>query len=319
MTAADVNPSVSGESIVDVSVVIASFNTCDLLRECLRSVEASQGIVAPEIFVVDNDSKDGSAAMVRDEFSATHLMVNVENVGFAKANNRALAQCRGRYVLLLNPDARIEPDTLARMVERLDDDPEIGLAGVRLVREDGSIDAACRRGFPTPWNSLCKFLRLDRMFPKSRWFGGYNLTWRDPEDDYEVDSIVGAFMFFRRDLLLDVGPLDERFFMFGEDLDWCYRVRQRQWKVLYFGSEQVFHAKGASTRTVPVKMSYHFHRAMIIFYKKHLDRHYPFFVSWTVSAGVGILWGLKSLWIMIRRPFEVGAERRRDLEKSSSR
>ncbi|MCB9832345.1 MAG: glycosyltransferase family 2 protein [Planctomycetes bacterium] len=289
------------ETPIDLSVVITSYDTREYLRDCLRSIADSAGIESYEVWVVDNDSRDGSPEMVRDEFPWVHLLVNSENLGFARANNLALSRTRGRYVLLLNPDTRLRSGTLAEMIELMESRPEVGLAGIKLLREDGAMDRACRRGFPTPWNSLGRFLHLDRLFPRSRLFGGYNLTFADPDGEYEVDAIVGAFMFFRREVLEEVGLLDESFFMFGEDLDWCYRVRARDWKVLYVGSKDILHVKGASVRKNQAQMNSHFHRAMLIFHRKHLEQRYPFFVNWLVSCGIGLRWLFKWCLIHIRR------------------
>ena len=286
---------------MDLSIVITSFNTRELLRDCLKSIAKSEGAVEWEVFVVDNCSADGSPAMVKTEFPQVKLFENSENEGFAKANNRALRETSGSYVLLLNPDTQLRPQTLQEMIELMGANPDVGLAGIKLVRQDGQMDKACRRGFPTPWNSLGRLLLLDRLFPKSRVFGGYNLTFMDPDGEYEVDAIVGAFMFFRRETLEEVGVLDENFFMFGEDLDWCYRVKRSDWKILYVGSKEVLHVKGASTRQNPQLMNSHFHRAMLIFHKKHLERHYPFFINWLVSIGIGIRWVGKAILLRLKR------------------
>ena len=161
------------------------------------------------------------------------------------------------------------------------------------------MDMACRRGFPTPARALFRALMLDRLSP--RLFGGYNVLTRDPRGDYEVDAIVGAFMFFRREMVEEVGFLDESFFMFGEDLDWCYRVKRANQKVMYLGSKEVLHVKGASVRQEQAKMNYHFHRSMLVFYRKHIDHHYPFFVGWFLSVGVGLRWVCKALLLPFRR------------------
>lgn len=285
----------------DVSIVITSYQTRDLLGDCLEALYASTGDVRHEIFVVDNDSSDGSAELVRERFPEVHLLVNDENLGFSRANNRALSETKGRYVLLLNPDTRVRPETLRHVVDIMDEKPDVGLAGVKLVRPDGDMDKACRRGFPTPLNSMTKLLRLDRVFPKSRVLGGYNLTWQDPDGEYEVDAVVGAFMFMRREILEDVGMLDESFFMFGEDLDWCYRIKRRNWKVMYLGGHEVMHVKGASVRQNPREMNAHFHRAMFIFHRKHLVNRYPFFINWIVQAGIGVRWAVKSLALRLKR------------------
>ncbi len=284
-----------------LSIVITSYNTKDLLRDCLESIHSSEGPLEKEVFVVDNGSKDQSPSMVKEEFPTVRLFANPDNEGFAKANNLALRETQGDYVLLLNPDTRLRPRTLIEMVELMDASPEVGLAGIKLVRQDGQMDRACRRGFPTPWNSLGRFLCLDRLFPKSKMFGGYNLTFMDPDGEYEVDAIVGAFMFFRRATLEEVGVLDEKFFMFGEDLDWCYRVSRSDWKILYVGSKEVLHVKGASTRQNPQSMNTHFHRAMLIFHKKHLEQQYPFFINWLVSIGIGVRWVAKAVILKLKR------------------
>ncbi|MFT7616512.1 MAG: GT2 family glycosyltransferase [Planctomycetota bacterium] len=286
---------------MQLSIVITSFNTRPLLHDCLQSIQESEGGVEFEVFVVDNGSTDGSPGMVKTEFPQVQLFENKTNRGFAKANNQALRQTQGDYVLLLNPDTQLRSQTLSEMIEVMDEKPEVGLAGIKLVRQDGQMDRACRRGFPTPWNSLWRFLLLDRLFPKSRFFGGYNLSFMDPDGEYEVDAIVGAFMFFRRETLEEVGVLDENFFMFGEDLDWCYRVSRSEWKILYVGSKEVLHIKGASTRQNPQLMNSHFHRAMLIFHKKHLEHHYPFFINWLVSIGIGLRWVCKAVLLRFRR------------------
>lgn len=285
---------------MDVSIVIASFDTRELLAECLESVRASEDAGDFEVFVVDNGSSDGSAEMVAERFPDVHLIRNEENLGFSRANNLALPRTAGRYVLLLNPDTRVRPNTLRDMTRLMDERPDVGLAGVKLRRQDGEIDRACRRGFPTPVNALGKMTGLDRVFPRSKALGGYNLTWQNPDGEYEVDAVVGAFMFLRREVLEAVGMLDESFFMFGEDLDWCYRVKREDWKVLYVGSQEILHVKGASTRKNPREMNAHFHRAMLIFHKKHLDHRYPFFVNWLVSLGIGVRWAAKSFLLKVR-------------------
>jgi GT2 family glycosyltransferase len=292
---------------MDISIIIASYNTRDLLAVCLRSIFESQEPGEIEVFVVDNNSADGSADLVRRDFPAVRLLTNEKNLGFAKANNRALELARGRYLLLLNPDTVVAPHILREMRDLMDARADVGVAGVKLIRQDGRMDEACRRGFPTPLGALAKFTGLHRIFPKFRSIGSYNITYRDPNGEYEVDSIVGAFMFLRRAVLDEVGPLDESFFMFGEDLDWCYRIKQRNWKVLYVGSKEVMHVKGASTRQAPKDMNAHFHRAMMIFYKKHLDQHYPFFVNWVIMAGIRLRWAAKAV-LLHRRSRAIRAQ-----------
>lgn len=252
-----------------LSIVIVNYDTRDLLRACLRSVEDSEGAPELELFVVDNASSDGSAAMVSAEFPRVRLIRSDVNGGYAYANNLALRQCTGSYLLLLNPDTVLPPSALRRMVEFMEAHPEAGAAGPKLVRENGALDLACRRGFPTPEVSFYRMLGLSRLFPGSRRFGRYNMTYLDADQPAEVDSVVGAFMMVRAEAVRQVGLLDESFFMYGEDLDWAYRIKSRGWKVLYNPEVVVLHHKGASSRRHARRAIVEFYRAMHIFYRKH--------------------------------------------------
>jgi GT2 family glycosyltransferase len=283
----------------DLSVVVASYNTRDLLRQCLRSLKTATSNLATEIIVVDNSSLDGTGAMVSQEFPDVRLLANPSNEGFAKANNRALKSARGRFVLMLNPDTLVPPDTIQPLVEFLSANPKVGLVGCRVDRPDGRLDEACKRGFPTPFSAFARFLALDKIFPRR--LGSYRRLGDDPAGRYEVDAVVGAFMLVRRETLDDVGGLDEDYFMFGEDLDWCYRVKQRDWQIYYVGDRSIVHHKGAATRRAPQRMNYHFHRSMFLFHRKHLVDRYPFFVNWLVYTGITLRYAAKSAWSLLAR------------------
>jgi GT2 family glycosyltransferase len=283
---------------LDLSIVVASYNTRDLLRACLATLRGATRAVSAEVIVVDNSSQDGTPAMVAAEFPEVTLIANPTNDGFARANNRALKNTRGRFVLLLNPDTLVPPDTIDPLVAFLSDHPKVGLVGCRVDRPDGRLDEACKRSFPTPWSALMRFLALDRLLGRK---GSYRRLGDDPAGRYEVDAVVGAFMLLRRETLEDVGGLDEDYFMFGEDLDWCYRVKQRDWKIYYVGDKSIVHHKGAATRQVPHKMNWHFHRAMFLFHRKHLVDRYPFFVNWLVYTGITLRYALRSAWGLLVR------------------
>lgn len=255
-----------------LSIVIVNYNTRDLLRACLLSVQRSETAPPLELFVVDNASTDGSARMVATEFPDLQLIESGVNGGYARANNMALERCRGEYLLLLNPDTEVPPDALRRMVDFMDAHPEAGAAGPKLVRPDGSLDLACRRSFPSPEVSFYRMLGLSKLFPRSRRFGRYNLTYLNPDEPAEVDSVVGAFMIVRSRAAGEVGLLDEAFFMYGEDLDWAYRIKSRGWKILYNPRVVVLHHKGASSRRHSRKSIVEFYRAMHVFYLKHYSR-----------------------------------------------
>jgi hypothetical protein len=279
---------------------VATYNVRDLLRACLESLGQGLGALEAEVYVVDNDSRDGTPEMVLEDFPGVHLIRNRTNEGFARANNRALDRTRGRHVLILNPDTLLPPDTLEPLVAFLDAHGDIGVVGPRVVRPDGRLDEACRRGFPTPLSALGRFLALDRLFPRSRLLGSYRQTFRDPALSYEVDAIVGACMLLRRQALEDVGGLDESYFMFGEDLDWCWRFKGSGWRIWYLGQVHVIHHKGASVSTAPYAMNWHFHRSMVRFHRKHLVERYPFFINWAVYCGVGLRYALKSAVMLVR-------------------
>ena len=252
-----------------LSIVIVNYNTRELLRACLQSVLKSQDAPTMELFVVDNASSDNSGAMVASEFPSVKLIQSGTNRGYAYANNLALRRCRGEYLLLLNPDTVVPPRALKQMVDFMDNHPEAGIAGPKLVRDNGSLDLACRRSFPTPEVSFYRMLGLSKLFPRSRRFGRYNLTYLDPDRPTEVDSVVGAFMMVRAAAAEQVGFLDESFFMYGEDIDWALRIKARGWTALYNPAVVVLHLKGASSRRHPRKTIVAFYQAMHLFYRKH--------------------------------------------------
>jgi N-acetylglucosaminyl-diphospho-decaprenol L-rhamnosyltransferase len=279
-------PEISLSRTPKLSVVIVNFNTRDLLRACLHSVEQSDGVEDLELFVVDNASTDGSADMVAAEFPWVELIRSGANRGYAFANNLGLRRCRGEYFLLLNPDTVLPPGALRRMVDFLDGHPEAGMAGPKLVLLDGELDLACRRSFPSPAVSLYRMLGLSKLFPRSRRFGRYNLTYLDPDQPAEVDSVVGAFMMVRAKAVRQVGFLDEAFFMYGEDLDWAFRIKAEGWKVLYNPSVVVLHYKGASSRRHTRKTIVEFYRAMQIFYDKHYAGGSNFPLRMLILSGI---------------------------------
>ncbi len=278
----------------DLGIVIVNYNTRDCLRDCLRSLTASRG-VSFTTYVVDNDSPDGSAAMVRGEFPSVHLIPSAINGGYAYANNLGLREILALhpappFTLLLNPDTVLPADALAHMIEFFHAHPEAGVAGSKLVMADGKLDLACRRSFPDPENSIYHLLHLDALFPKSRRFARYNLTFLDENQTAEVDSVVGAFMMMRTEALRQAGLLDERYFMYGEDLDLALRTKQRGWKVFYYPGVAVLHYKRAASRG-SARAQYEFWRAAYIFYKKHYARVTAFPLRALVTFGLALKGG----------------------------
>lgn len=294
--------------MLDLAIIIVSYNTKDLLRACLRSVYASTGPYAFHVTVVDNASRDGSLDMVRREFPQAAAIAAPRNGGFAYANNIGLrsygfGQHRNpaglpRYALLLNPDTELPPTALAAMIDLMDRRPDLGAAGPKLVLPDGRLDKACRRSFPSPASFIYRGLGLSKLFPRSRRFGQYNLTYLAEDEETEVDSVVGAFMLVRREAIEQVGLLDEAFFMHGEDLDWAFRLKKAGWRVWYYPRVQVLHHKGAASRG-NVRVRYAFYQAMVIFVRKHYRRETPIWLYWLILAGIALKGSLDvgSTWL----------------------
>ena len=256
----------------DIGIVIVNYNTRDRLRDCLQSLEASRG-VSFSAFVVDNDSPDGSAAMVRAEFPRVQLIESRINGGYSYANNLALRQILALdpvppFALLLNPDTVVPPDALAQMLAFFTAHPDAGIVGPKLVMADGKLDNACRRSFPSPEISIYHVLGLDDRFPKSQRFARYEMTFLDENEMTQVDSVVGAFMMLRTETLRQAGLLDELYFMYGEDLDLALRIKKRGWKVYYNPAVQVLHYKREASRH-SARAQFEFWRAGYIFYRKH--------------------------------------------------
>jgi GT2 family glycosyltransferase len=221
-------------------------------------------------------------------FPKARVVVNQRNVGFAAANNQVLPEATGRYLLLLNPDTTVETDTLETMVLYMDKRPEVGCATARLVLPNGKLDVACRRAFPTPRRAFYRLTLLSRLFPRSRRFAQYNLTYLDETREAEIDSPCGAFMLVRAQAYQEVGPLDERYFMYGEDIDWAFRIKAAGWRIMYNPGAVAHHIKRASSRQVRRKMIRSFHDAMRIFYGDHYEPSSPRWLSWLVYRGIDL-------------------------------
>jgi N-acetylglucosaminyl-diphospho-decaprenol L-rhamnosyltransferase len=304
--------------MLDLGIVIVSYNTCDLLRTCLRSAYASQGDFDLKICVVDNASSDGSAEMVAAEFTQARLIVNAENVGYPGANNQGLEAFgftetlnpqsqTPRFALLLNPDTKLPPDALARMLDFMDEHPDAGAAGPKLVLPDRSLDQACRRSLPTPEICFYKLMGLSRLFPRSQRFGRYNLTYLDPDQVTQVGSVVGAFMLVRAEAIAQVGLMDGRFFMYGEDLDWAYRIQAAGWKVYYNPAVTVLHVKRAASR-YSSRAQIEFYRAMDIFYRKHYAAQTPWWLHVLIVNAISLrqrLEQLRQALVPVKRQSEV--------------
>ncbi|PDV99448.1 glycosyltransferase family 2 protein [Candidatus Chloroploca asiatica] len=256
-----------------LAVVILNYNRADLLADCLASLYVAPPRCDLTVWVVDNHSSDASVAVVRDRFPQARLIVSPINGGFSYGNNLALraisAEQSADYVLLLNNDTVVPAGALDGLVDYLVAHPEVAVVGPRLLLPDGSLDLACRRSFPSPAISFYRMSGLAALFPRSRRFGRYNLTYLDPARETEVDAVVGACMLLRASVIDEVGLLDEQFFMYGEDLDWCYRIKAYGWRIVYYPQVIVHHYKRASSTRRAIPSIRAFYDAMRIFHRKH--------------------------------------------------
>ncbi|OGE87917.1 MAG: hypothetical protein A3J07_00160 [Candidatus Doudnabacteria bacterium RIFCSPLOWO2_02_FULL_49_13] len=266
---------------MDLSVIILTYNAKDLLRQCLQSVFASATGFEFEVLVPDNGSTDGAIEMVKAEFPRAKLIENGRNLGFAKGNNVAIKQAAGRYVLLLNPDTTVRLETLDLSIKYMDAHSDVGIMGGKVILPNGQLHEACRRRFPNPANA---FLRLFGF----RKFSNYNYRNVPVNQEMEVDSVVGAYLLIRKSVIDRIGLLDERFFMYGEDLDWCWRAKAAGFKVMYYPKAELTHYLYGSARFVKFRSVAWAHEAMKIFYRKHYaNQHNPLFNA-LVYLGIGI-------------------------------
>lgn len=256
---------------MDVSVVIVNYNVKHFLEQCLHSVEKSLKNIEGEIFVVDNNSVDGSCQMVTQKFPNVRLIENKDNVGFSKANNQAIKQCKGQYILILNPDTFVQEDTLEKCVNFCNNTPEAGAVGVKMIDGKGEFLPESKRSLPTPEVAFYKIFGLSSLFPKSKRFGKYHLGHLDNNKIHEVEILAGAFMFVRNSVLKETGLLDETFFMYGEDIDLSYRIIKAGYKNYYFPESTIIHYKGESTKKGSINYVMVFYKAMIIFANKHFS------------------------------------------------
>jgi N-acetylglucosaminyl-diphospho-decaprenol L-rhamnosyltransferase len=276
--------------MASLAVVILNYNRADLLAGCLESIYAHPTRSALDVWVVDNASSDGSAAMVRARFPQARLIESPVNGGFAHGNNLALrailASDTPDYILLLNNDTIVPAGAFDGLVDYLEAHPEVAVVGPKLILPDGSLDLACRRSFPTPEVSFYRMTGLAQLFPRSRRFGRYNLTYLDPDVETEVDAVVGACMLLRGGVVREVGLLDEQFFMYGEDLDWAYRIKQYGWRIVYYPRVIVHHYKRAASTRRAIPSIRAFYDAMRIFHRKHYRATTPAPLNLLIEAGI---------------------------------
>lgn len=309
---------VNGRSpdLVDLSVIIVNYNVREFLEQALRSVERASIGLTVEVFIVDNNSVDGSVEMVQSRFPNVTVIANKKNAGFSVANNQAIRQARGRYLLILNPDTLVREDTFTKLVQFMDEHPEAGAVGCKILNPDGSFALESRRSFPTPSVAFYRVVGLSRLFPRSKIFGRYNLTYLSVDQVSEVDALSGSCMLVRHAALyfspdevasreasekpvdLELPPrsesetghgaglFDENFFMYGEDLDWCFRIQLAGWKIYYTPDTQIIHFKGESTKKGELRYVKLFYGAMLRFTEKHFESRYSRLFAHLLRAAI---------------------------------
>ncbi len=285
--------------MLDLSIIVVNWNGKDLLAKCLQCVESTVKKVSYETYVVDNASTDGSQEMVRRDFPTVKLIANTANVGFATANNQAMKVAEGRYILLLNSDAFVNENTLDTMVEFMDAHPDAGMSSCKLLYGDGSLQRSCAT-FPTLVTELFIALGLDKLFPNSQLFGKYLMTDWDYNDTRTVDVIMGAFMMVRGDLIPKIGMMDEAFFMYSEEVDWCFRFKMAGSKVYFCPDVTCVHLWGGSSKAVKVESLLRLYQARVQFFRKHYGRLSAFCYKIILSFNALVRVGPGALYYLTR-------------------
>ncbi len=295
-----------------VSVVIVNYNVRDLLRQSLRSVARSLSGIPSEVIVVDNNSVDGSVGMLAEEFPDITVIANRSNIGFSAANNQGMRRAAGKYLFILNPDTIVEEETIQVLIDFMDTHPDAGAVGCRILNPDGTFALESRRSFPTPAVAFYRMTGLSRIFPRSKTFGRYNLTFLSEHRTTTVDALSGSCMFLRNAALTGTeeadtgrgkaGLFDEDFFMYGEDLDLCYRIQKAGWLIYYTPDTQIIHYKGESTKKGDLRYVRLFYGAMVRFAQKHLSEAYPKIFLWILHLAVIVRGSLTILNNALRHP-----------------
>jgi GT2 family glycosyltransferase len=320
--------------MLDLSICIATLNASDYLRNCLRSIyeqsshlnwvgadqvtlnqsadpsENGRSLLDIELIIVDNASSDDSMAMLKNEYPAAHLIQNDTNEGFTHPINQALHASLGRYMLVLNPDTIVLPGALNELVQYQESHPEVGICGPKVLNRDGSLQKACRRGVSRPWAAFSYFLGLSRLFPRSKIFGGYLLNYLPEDEVHEVDGISGSCMLIRRQVIEQIGYLDERYFAYQEDADYCFQAKKAGWKIVYDPAAQIIHFGGqGGSRVQPYRSIFEWHRSYYLYYQKNLARDYFFLFNWFYYFLMGVKLVLALIANALRRNKFAGPHR----------
>jgi GT2 family glycosyltransferase len=295
---------------VDVSICIVTYHARDFLRDCLLSIYGMVGSICFEIIVVDNHSEDGTLDMLRQEFPEVRLLINEQNTGYTRPNNQAIRVSEGRTILLINPDTLVRSNTITELVSFLDTHSEVGIVGPKVLNRDGTLQKQCRRSEARPWDSICYFSGLSRLFPHDKRFAGYLMTYLDEDLTHETEAVSGSSMLIRRAVIDQIGDLDENFFAYQEDTDYCRRARLAGWKVFYHPSAQIIHYGGeGGSKVQPYRAIIEWHRSYYLYYRKHFAKDYPFIFSAVYYFGMLMKLGITLSVNLIRKNKVVGTRK----------
>ena len=295
---------------MDLSICIVSFKARDLLQESLRSIYATIGKLSFEIIVVDNCSEDGTVEMLKSEFPTVQLIVNDENTGYTRPNNQAMRVSKGRYLVIINPDTLVKPGAFETLAAFLDSHPEAGIVGPKVLNRDGTLQKQCRRSEARPWDAFCYFSGLSRLYPHDKRFAGYLMTYLDEDLTHEAQAVSGSCMMIRREVIEQIGFLDEDFFAYQEDSDFCRRARLAGWKIYYNPAAQIVHFAGEGGSGVqPFRSIYVWHRSYYLYYRKHFAKDYFFLFNWVYYAGMLAKFGLALVVNLFRKKKVVGTRK----------
>ncbi len=291
-----------------LTVVLVNYNSKDYLESCLDSLYHETKVSGYQVVVVDNASEDRDFSPLEKKYPQLHFLLNCNNLGFATAVNQGVRRHPAQFYLLLNPDSRILNGAVDKTLKFLTLRPEVAVVGCRVNNPDGSLQLACRRSIPRPSIALYRLLKLSFLFPTSERFSRYNLSFMDSTQPHEVEAVSGSFLMFRNQLLEDIGYLDENFFLYGEDLDFCYRALLKGWKIFYYPKAQIVHYKYRSATSNVGRSTFHYYKAMEIFYRKHFYRQAGPLQNLLVFSAIRFLYFSNRLRKIFRKTGEIGSD-----------
>jgi GT2 family glycosyltransferase len=293
-----------------LSICIVTYQTRSYLQACLRSIYQHPPDGNYEIIVVDNHSDDGTLEMLKDEFPEVGVIENAGNLGFTAPMNQALRKGEGKYLLQLNPDTLVHPQAFNSLIDFMESQPEVGICGPKVLNTDGTLQKPCRRGESRPWAVFTYFLGLSSLFPKSKLFGEYLMNYKDEDETHEVAGVSGSCMLIRREVINQIGYLDERFFAYQEDADYCFQARRSGWKICYVPTARITHYGGQGGSRVQLYRSiYEWHRSYWLYYRKNLAGDYFFLFNWLYYLAMLVKLAITLFANLVRKEKSAGRQK----------